>query len=143
MSEDDDPPHALWTAPINEALTRLGAAPAGLSAKEGEDATRLVNAADVGLSVDSAVDVAREAAVMVMTCNDLGALAVVAVAVGLPFTPLGAWFGFVPVSAARLAAPAAMTVAYLAVVEQVKRRFDAHHPLAAGRAAAQRLSSSR
>jgi Mg2+-importing ATPase len=71
-----------------------------------------------------------------------GALAVVAVAVGLPFTPLGAWFGFVPPSAALLAALAAMTVAYLAVVEEVKRRFHARHPLAAG-TAAQRLSSNR
>jgi Mg2+-importing ATPase len=70
-----------------------------------------------------------------------GALAVVAVAVGLPFTPLGAWFGFVPPSAALLAALAAITVAYLAVVEEVKRRFHARHPLVAGPAAQRRRSS--
>lgn len=72
-----------------------------------------------------------------------GALAVVAIAVLLPFTPPGGWFGFVAPSAGLLGALAAMTLAYLAVVEQVKRRFHAHHPLAWGSVGAQRPSSAR
>lgn len=72
-----------------------------------------------------------------------GALAVVAAAVALPFSPLGPELGFVAPSAALLGALAAMTLVYLAVVETVKRRFHAHHPLLAGAGNAQRASSIR
>ena len=57
-----------------------------------------------------------------------GALAVVAVAALLPLTPLGAWFGFVPPPAAYYAVVAAMAVAYLLLVQAVKRAFFRHHP---------------
>ena len=45
--------------------------------------------------------------------------------VALPYTPLGRWFGFVPPSAAFLAAVAAMTASYLLIAETVKRMFYA------------------
>ncbi|MBB2202092.1 magnesium-translocating P-type ATPase [Gluconacetobacter tumulisoli] len=47
-------------------------------------------------------------------------LSALAVALVLPFTPAGAWFGFDPPPLAMLAAIAALTVAYLATVELVK-----------------------
>ena len=50
-------------------------------------------------------------------------LAVVVLAVVLPFTPLGAWFGFVPPSAAFLLAIAALTVSYLALAQAAKWAF--------------------
>jgi Mg2+-importing ATPase len=56
-------------------------------------------------------------------------LAVVILAVALPFTPIGAWFGFVPLPMGFLLALAAMTACYLVVVEQVKAWFYARHPL--------------
>lgn len=43
----------------------------------------------------------------------------------LPFTPLAPWLGFVPLPPIFLVALAAMTVAYLVLVEGVKRAF--HH----------------
>jgi Mg2+-importing ATPase len=51
---------------------------------------------------------------------------VLAVAVLLPFTPLGAFFGLVPLPARFYAALAGMTVAYLVLLEAVKRLFYAH-----------------
>jgi Mg2+-importing ATPase len=50
-------------------------------------------------------------------------LGIVFVAVALPFTPAGAWFGFVPLPAEIVAVLAVITAAYLVVVESVKRRF--------------------
>jgi Mg2+-importing ATPase len=50
-------------------------------------------------------------------------LAVVVLAVVLPFTSLGAWFGFVPPSAAFLAAIAALTVSYLVLAQGAKWAF--------------------
>jgi Mg2+-importing ATPase len=50
-------------------------------------------------------------------------IAVVAVAVALPFTPLGAWFGFVPPSAAFLLAIGGLTVSYLALAQAAKWAF--------------------
>jgi len=50
------------------------------------------------------------------------------VAALLPLTPLGAWFGFVPPPAAYYAVVAAMAVAYLLLVQAVKRAFFRHHP---------------
>ena len=55
-------------------------------------------------------------------------LAVVAAAVALPMTPAGALFGFVQPPPAFFAALAAMTCAYLLLVEAVKRRFYRWHP---------------
>jgi len=49
--------------------------------------------------------------------------AVLAVAAVLPFSPLGALFGLVPLPPAFYAALAAMTLAYLLLLETVKRRF--------------------
>jgi Mg2+-importing ATPase len=59
------------------------------------------------------------------------ALGALSIALALPFTPLGAWFGLVALPAAYYAALSLMTVAYLLVLEQVKRRFwhrDHHKP---------------
>ncbi len=56
-------------------------------------------------------------------------LAVVIAAVALPFTPIGAWFGFVPLPMGFLLALAAMTACYLIVVERVKALFYRRHPL--------------
>ena len=50
-------------------------------------------------------------------------LAVVVLAVVLPFTPLGTWFGFVPPSAAFLLAIAGLTVSYLALAQAAKWAF--------------------
>jgi Mg2+-importing ATPase len=50
-------------------------------------------------------------------------LAVVAIGAVLPFTPLGAYFGFVPPPARFYAILAAMVVTYLAMVEMAKRGF--------------------
>ena len=44
-------------------------------------------------------------------------------AVALPFTPLGAWFGFAPPSAAFLLAIAALTVSYLVLAQGTKWVF--------------------
>lgn len=55
----------------------------------------------------------------------VAAVAVVASAVALPFTPLGAWFGFVAPPPMLLAAIAALTAAYLCIVEATKRVFHA------------------
>ena len=57
-------------------------------------------------------------------------LGVVAVAVALPYTTLGAWFGFVPLPLPLLLALAGMTVLYLLVVELTKRWFFARHGVA-------------
>ncbi len=51
------------------------------------------------------------------------AVAVVAVAILLPFTALGRWFGFVAPPLSLLAALAVMLVGYLALAEAVKRWF--------------------
>ena len=48
---------------------------------------------------------------------------VVVLAVVLPFTPLGAWFGFVPPSAAFLLAIAGLTVSYLLLAQSAKWAF--------------------
>ena len=50
-------------------------------------------------------------------------VAVVVLAVVLPFTPLGAWFGFVPPSAAFLFAIAGLTVSYLLLAQGAKWAF--------------------
>jgi Mg2+-importing ATPase len=50
-------------------------------------------------------------------------VAVVVLAVVLPFTPLGAWFGFVPPSAAFLFAIAGLSVSYLLLAQGAKWAF--------------------
>jgi P-type Mg2+ transporter len=55
-------------------------------------------------------------------------LAVVVVAVALPFTPLGAWFGFAPPSAAFLSAIGGLTVSYLALAQGAKWAFYRRWP---------------
>ena len=50
-------------------------------------------------------------------------IAVVVLAVVLPFTPLGAWFGFVPPSATFLLAIAGLTVSYLLLAQGAKWVF--------------------
>ncbi|MEP7295269.1 MAG: magnesium-translocating P-type ATPase [Burkholderiales bacterium] len=47
------------------------------------------------------------------------------VAVGLPFTPIGHWFGFEPPTAAMLGSIAAIVIVYLGVVEWLKPRVVA------------------
>jgi len=56
-------------------------------------------------------------------------LAVVAGAVALPFTSLGAWLGLVPLPVELVLTLAAMTAAYLIVVQHVKVWFYKRHPL--------------
>jgi Mg2+-importing ATPase len=50
-------------------------------------------------------------------------VAVVVLAVVLPFTPLGAWFGFAPPTAAFLFAIAGLTVSYLVLAQGAKWAF--------------------
>jgi Mg2+-importing ATPase len=50
-------------------------------------------------------------------------LAIVVIAVLLPFTQVGAWFGFVPPSAALLLAIAGLTASYLLLAEGAKQAF--------------------
>jgi Mg2+-importing ATPase len=50
-------------------------------------------------------------------------VAVVVVALLLPFTPLGAWFGFIPPSAAFLFAIAGLTASYLLLAQGAKWTF--------------------
>ena len=50
-------------------------------------------------------------------------IAVVVLALLLPFTPLGAWFGSVPPSAAFLFAIAGLTVSYLLLAQGAKWAF--------------------
>ena len=50
-------------------------------------------------------------------------IAVVVIAVVLPFTPLGSWFGFVPPSATFLLAIAGLTVSYLLLAQGAKWAF--------------------
>ena len=57
------------------------------------------------------------------SCNRNSYLRVVVLAVVLPFTPLGAWFGFVPPSAAFLSAIAGLTVSYLLLAQGAKWAF--------------------
>lgn len=52
-----------------------------------------------------------------------------AVAVALPYSPLAAWLGFVPLPAALAGALALVTVAYLAFVYLIKRWFFKHYNL--------------
>jgi Mg2+-importing ATPase len=52
---------------------------------------------------------------------------VLAFAVALPFTSLGAWFGFVPLPASYLAALTVLTLTYLLLSEAVKRWFFRRH----------------
>ncbi|MDR7867904.1 MAG: magnesium-translocating P-type ATPase [Sporomusaceae bacterium] len=54
-------------------------------------------------------------------------LACVAVGVAIPYTPVGEFFGFVPLPAVYLATVAALVAAYLVLVEGVKRWFFARH----------------
>ena len=56
-------------------------------------------------------------------------VAVVGLAVLLPFTPVGAWFGFVPPSAAFLFAIAGLTVSYLLLAQGAKWAFYRLQPL--------------
>lgn len=67
------------------------------------------------------------------------ALSVVAVGIVLPFTPIGTWFGFVPLPFDVLLALAAVTVTYLLLAAVVKRRFLAWY----GRLLGQRKISGR
>jgi Mg2+-importing ATPase len=67
--------------------------------------------------------------------NALLAATSVAVVVGailLPFTPLGAWFGFVPPSAGFLLAIAGLTVGYLLLAQIAKQAFYRVWPLSVG-----------
>ncbi|MGZ5102472.1 MAG: hypothetical protein ACXWBU_17060, partial [Usitatibacter sp.] len=52
-------------------------------------------------------------------------LAVVAIAVALPYTPAAAYLGFEPPPAHFFTVLAGLTLAYLALAELVKRRFYA------------------
>ena len=55
-------------------------------------------------------------------------IAVVVLAVVLPFTPLGSWFGFVPPSATFLLAIAGLTVSYLLLAQGAKWAFYRRWP---------------
>jgi P-type Mg2+ transporter len=69
---------------------------------------------------------------------------VLAFAAPLPWTPLGAIFGLVPLPAVAYAALAAMTLAYLVVLEAAKRRFwRSQEPLPTAHRRALRAPSAR
>jgi Mg2+-importing ATPase len=53
----------------------------------------------------------------------LSSLAVVAAGLAIPYTPIGRFFGFVPLPTAFFAVLLAMTAAYLAMVNAVKKVF--------------------
>jgi Mg2+-importing ATPase len=53
----------------------------------------------------------------------------VATGIAIPFTPLAAWFGFTPLPPAFFAALLTMVVAYLGLVEVVKRWFYRRYPI--------------
>jgi magnesium-transporting ATPase (P-type) len=55
-------------------------------------------------------------------------LAIVAVAIGLPYTAIGRWFGFVPLPLAFLAVLCAMVVCYPVLAEGTKRWFYRRYP---------------
>lgn len=55
--------------------------------------------------------------------------AVVAFGMVLPYTPVGRWFGFVPLPATFLLVLCGVVVAYLLLAQLVKRWFFRHHPL--------------
>jgi Mg2+-importing ATPase len=55
-------------------------------------------------------------------------LSVVALGVVLPYTPLGSWFGFVPLPLGFLLALAGMVGLYLSLTEFVKRLFYRYQP---------------
>ena len=57
-------------------------------------------------------------------------LAVVAAAALVPWTPLAAYFGFVPPPLSFYGIVAAMVATYLVLVQWVKRRFYRLHPAA-------------
>ena len=59
-------------------------------------------------------------------------IAVVVLAVVLPFTPLGSWFGFVPPSATFLLAIAGLTVSYLLLAQGAKWAFYRRWPPVGG-----------
>jgi P-type Mg2+ transporter len=71
------------------------------------------------------------------------ALGTVGAALLLPYTPFGAWFGFVPLPLWYLAAVAALTATYLATVEVAKHRFHRLRPLNRRRARGPRLGPRR
>jgi P-type Mg2+ transporter len=56
-------------------------------------------------------------------------LSALALAVALPYSPIGPWFGFVPVPAPIMGALVLVTIAYLLAVHGVKRWFFARHNL--------------
>jgi Mg2+-importing ATPase len=56
-------------------------------------------------------------------------LSAFALAVALPYSPLGHWLGFVPVPAAIMGALMLTTLAYLVAVHAVKRWFFARYKL--------------
>jgi Mg2+-importing ATPase len=53
----------------------------------------------------------------------------VATGIALPFTPLAGWLGFAPLPPLFFAALLAMVVAYLGIVEVVKRWFYRRYPM--------------
>ena len=55
-------------------------------------------------------------------------LAVIAAAVVLPYSPVGGWFGFVPLPPAFLLALAIIAACYLLLAECAKRWFYRRHP---------------
>jgi Mg2+-importing ATPase len=59
----------------------------------------------------------------------IGVLVVVAVAVVLPYTPVGSLLGFIPLPLSLLAAIAGLAVTYLLVVQAVKSWFYRRHAL--------------
>jgi Mg2+-importing ATPase len=59
----------------------------------------------------------------------IGVLVIVAVAVALPYTPVGSLLGFIPLPLSLLAAIAALAVTYLLVVQGVKTWFYRRHAL--------------
>jgi P-type Mg2+ transporter len=59
----------------------------------------------------------------------MGVLAVVAIAVALPYTPLGRMLGFIPLSAPLLGVIAFLAATYLLLVQAAKTWFYRRHAL--------------
>jgi hypothetical protein len=89
------------------------------------DASAL-HAADVGISVEGAVDVAKEVADIVLLERDLevlATLAVVAATFVLPYSPLSGILGLAPMPGSFLGALGAILALYIVAAELTKRAF--------------------
>jgi Mg2+-importing ATPase len=110
VSDDRDP---FWGLPTADVLQRLGATTLGLAS------------ADVSASLIVLVVRTRKPFFLSRPSRPLTAAtaAVVAITVALPYTPLAAVFGFVPLGLLYLGPLAVVVALYIVTAELVKMRF--------------------